>query len=101
MMFSFISYSRVSSTYEEREKEKGMSPYISDVQRLREQIALEIQAMHTGFQGIAVGVAKHQFIEARMHRIGEYEDQLAEHLGREQVGLMRSQKERDKSSKAA
>ncbi|HYU73488.1 MAG TPA: hypothetical protein VEL31_12480 [Ktedonobacteraceae bacterium] len=63
----------------------------SEVQRLREQIELEIQAMHHGFQGIAVGVTKHQFIEARMHRIGQYEDQLAEHIGKEQATALTCQ----------
>ncbi|HZO72396.1 MAG TPA: hypothetical protein VFB60_09350 [Ktedonobacteraceae bacterium] len=55
----------------------------SEVARLREQITAEIEAMHRGFKSFAVGVARHEFIRARMERIGGHQDLLAEHLGPE------------------
>lgn len=63
----------------------------SQVQQLREQIDQEIESMRRGLHGVAVGVAKHQCIEARMHRIGQYEDQLAEHIGKQQAALFTCQ----------
>ena len=57
----------------------------SEVQQLREQIDLEIESMRRGLHGVAAGVAKHQFIEARMHQLGMYEDQLAQHVGEERA----------------
>ncbi len=58
-----------------------MDESVSEVARLREQIAAEIEAMHRGFKSFAVGTARHEFIRARMERIGGHQDQLAEHLG--------------------
>jgi hypothetical protein len=57
----------------------------SDVQSLREQIEAEIASMRLGLSGLAAGVAKHQFIEAKMHQVGTYEDQLATQIGEEQA----------------
>ena len=63
----------------------------SEIQCLREQIEAEIASMRQGFSGLAAGVAKHHFIEARMHRIGQYEDQLAQHLGKEEASQLTCQ----------
>ncbi len=63
----------------------------SEVQQLREQIEREMQAMNLGLSGVAAGVAKHQFIEARMQRIGQFEDQLAQHIGQHQATLFSCQ----------
>jgi len=49
----------------------------SDVQYLRERIEAEIASMRLGLYGLAAGMAKHQFIEAKMQRIGLAEDELA------------------------
>lgn len=63
----------------------------SKVAQLRASIEQEIVAMRLGLSGLAVGTAKHQFIEAKMHRIGAYEDQLATHIGEEQAILFSCQ----------
>lgn len=52
----------------------------SEVARLREQIALELEAMLRGMQGLAV-TARHDFILARMDRVGIYQDSLANQIG--------------------
>ena len=53
----------------------------SDVALLRQRIEQEIEAMQRGVSGLALGVARHQFILARMERVGEVQDQLAAHIG--------------------
>lgn len=53
----------------------------SEIARLREQIELEVEAMHRGMYGLAQGRARHAFIQARMQRIGEYHDTLAKEVG--------------------
>jgi hypothetical protein len=63
----------------------------SEVAQLRESIELELVAMRLGLSGLAAGTAKHQFIEARMHQLGTYEDQLTTHIGREQAVLFSCQ----------
>ncbi len=57
----------------------------SEIRQLRERIEQEFISMRLGLYGLAAGVAKHQFIEARMHQVGSYEDQLATHVGEEQA----------------
>ncbi len=59
----------------------------SEIRQLRERIEQEFVSMRLGLYGLAAGVAKHQFIEARMHQAGSYEDQLATHVGEEQAAL--------------
>ena len=41
--------------------------------------------MRLGLTGLAAGVTKHHFIEAKMHRLGTYEDALATHIGKEEA----------------
>lgn len=53
----------------------------SEVARLREQIELQLLAMQQGLRGLASGSARHAFIQARMQRIGEYQLDLARHIG--------------------
>lgn len=53
----------------------------SEVARIRQQIALEIEAMNLGMSGLATGCARHDFIHARMERIGACHDDLARHVG--------------------
>ncbi len=52
----------------------------SEVQQLRERIELEMQSMRNGLTGLAVGVTRHQFIEARYRRLGQLADELAAHI---------------------
>jgi hypothetical protein len=59
----------------------------SEVAQLRTRIEEELQAMRQGLYGLAAGVSRHQFIEAKMHQLGTYEDQLATHIGNEQATL--------------
>ena len=63
----------------------------SEVVQLRESIETELASMQQGLNGLATGVTKHQLIEARMHRLGIYEDQLAKHIGGEQAVLFSCQ----------
>jgi len=55
---------------------------MSDIARLRRQIIQEMEAMHHGFAGFAVGIARHEFIHARMQRIYDHQEHLAEHIGK-------------------
>jgi hypothetical protein len=59
--------------------------------QLRLQIEQELTSMRQGLSGLAAGTAKHQFIEAKMKRLGAYEDQLATHIGGEQAILFSCQ----------
>jgi hypothetical protein len=58
-----------------------MGKHESEVSRLRQSIEEEIEAMHRGFSAISAGTARHEFIKARMERIGNQQDRLAEHVG--------------------
>lgn len=53
----------------------------SEVAQLRQQIALELDAMRRGLLGISSGSARHAFINARMERIGGCQDMLASSIG--------------------
>jgi hypothetical protein len=53
----------------------------SEVAQLRQQIALELDAMRRGLFGISTGSARHAFIHARMERIGVCQDTLANSIG--------------------
>jgi hypothetical protein len=63
----------------------------SEVANLRNSIETELAAMHRGLNGLAAGVAKHQFIESKMKQLGGLEDQLAQHVGGEQALLFSCQ----------
>jgi hypothetical protein len=52
----------------------------SEVARLREQIELELEAMQRGMHGLAI-TARHDFILARLDRVGTYQDKLADQIG--------------------
>ena len=52
----------------------------SAVAQLREQIEWELEAMRLGLQGLAV-TARHDFILARIDRVGVYQDKLADQIG--------------------
>jgi len=53
----------------------------SEVAQLRQQIALEVDAMRHGLLGISTGTARHAFIHARMERVGACQDTLARSIG--------------------
>lgn len=53
----------------------------SEVAQLRQQIALELDAMRRGLLGISTGSARHAFIHARMERVGVCQDTLANVIG--------------------
>jgi hypothetical protein len=56
----------------------------SEVARLRAQMEAEAQAARWALGGIALGVAKHQFITQRMERMGMLHEELNELLGEEE-----------------
>jgi hypothetical protein len=55
---------------------------MSDIARLRCQIVQEMEAMRHVFDGCAVGIARHEFIHARMQRIYDHQQHLAKHIGK-------------------
>ncbi len=65
-----------------------MDKSVSEVARLRQQIADELEAMQRGFKGFAAGVARHEFIQARMERIGGSQEELAEYVGQDDAATM-------------
>ncbi len=54
----------------------------SEIARLRQQIELELDAMHRGMTGVALGTTRHAFIQARMERIEACHDTLAQQIGK-------------------
>jgi hypothetical protein len=62
-------------------KEASAMSHKSEVAELRQQIALELDAMRRGLLGISAGTARHAFIHARMERIGACQDTLANSIG--------------------
>lgn len=53
---------------------------MSEVAALRQRIAAEYEAAFNGLYGLA-SVARHEFIEAKYHRISELHEQLVDHVG--------------------
>jgi hypothetical protein len=53
----------------------------SEIAEVRRQIELELEAMRSGMNGLTLGTARHAFIQARMERIGAFQDRLAIHVG--------------------
>jgi hypothetical protein len=63
----------------------------SEVAQMRAQIELEYEAMKRGLVGVAAGVAKHRFIVAKMERVGQLTDRLAQQIGQEQANTIAAQ----------
>lgn len=63
----------------------------STVAQMRAQIELEYVAMKRGLVGVAAGVAKHRFIAAKMERVGQLTDRLAQQIGQEQANTIAAQ----------
>ncbi|MGB8346282.1 MAG: hypothetical protein WCD86_15470 [Ktedonobacteraceae bacterium] len=53
----------------------------SEVARLRYQIEQEYRAAELALNGFAAGVARHDFITAKMERVGECRKELAKFVG--------------------
>ena len=58
---------------------------VSEVARLRERVRLEYEAMMRGLSGVAEGAAMHEFISARMARVGGYHDKLVKEIGEDEA----------------
>jgi hypothetical protein len=58
----------------------------SEVARLKECLRLEAEAAFQGLYGYAE-VAKHEIIQQKLERVGEFFEQLKEHLGEEDAAL--------------
>ena len=53
----------------------------SEIMRLRARIEAELEAAHAALSSPALGTAKHDYINARMERIGGYQQSLAILIG--------------------
>jgi len=53
----------------------------SEVARLRYQIEQEYRAAELAMNGFAMGVSRHDFINAKMERVGECRKELAQFVG--------------------
>ena len=73
----------------------------SEVARIMRQIELEYEAAQRGMYGYAAGVAKHEFITARMVNIGACHEQLKTLVGEEQavVALAQALEQADNETK--
>lgn len=60
---------------------------MSEVARLRQQIEQEIESMRMDFTGYAAGGARHDFIRAKMERVGGHQEKLAENIGEKQAAM--------------
>ncbi len=58
---------------------------VSEVARLRERVKLEYEAMMRGLNGFAEGTAMHEFISARMARVGNYHEELVKEIGEDEA----------------
>ena len=62
-----------------------MQTNISEVARMRQQIAAEYLSAQLGLSGLAEGTTRHSFITTKMERMGESFETLAEMMGKEQA----------------
>ncbi len=60
----------------------------SEVAHLRQQIEMQLVAMRRGLTGLSSGSARHAFINARMERIGDYQNSLESQLGESAATLL-------------
>ena len=58
---------------------------VSEIAELRERLANEYMAAKWGLTGLAYGIPKHEFITARMERMGESQKELEAYVGKEQA----------------
>jgi hypothetical protein len=57
----------------------------SDVTRLLKQIEQEYHASKLGLEGLASGTARHDFIQQRTEKIGQFHEHLSNLIGPEQA----------------
>lgn len=53
----------------------------SEVAQLRRQIELELESLQRGLYALSSGGARHAFINAKMDRVGAYQEVLADQVG--------------------
>jgi hypothetical protein len=58
-----------------------IEPHKSEVARLREQIELEYEASRLALYGPAMGIARHEIIQAHMANAQQYGQRLIEQIG--------------------
>jgi len=61
-----------------------MRDNLSEVARIREQIAAEYDAARRGLEGSAI-ISRHEFIAARMDNVGRSYNELAQLLGEQEA----------------
>jgi len=57
---------------------------VSEVARLMQQIEIECQAAKRGLEGLAI-VASHDSINARMEKLWDYRQELAQEVGEQEA----------------
>ncbi len=63
----------------------------SEVAKLLSQISEEYEAAQRGLTGLAYGTSKHEFITARMERMGQLQTELQSLVGDQAVALVAEQ----------
>ncbi len=63
----------------------------SEVARLLSQISAEYEAAQRGLTGLAYGTATHEFITARMERMGQLHTQLQSLVGDQAIAMVADQ----------
>jgi len=63
----------------------------SEVAKLLSQISAEYEAAQRGLTGLAYGTAKHEFITARMERMGQLHTELQSLVGDQAIALVAEQ----------
>ena len=63
----------------------------SEVARLLSQISAEYEAAQRGLTGLAYGTSKHEFITARMERMGLLHTQLQSLVGDQAIAMVADQ----------
>jgi hypothetical protein len=63
----------------------------SEVAKLLSQISAEYEAAQRGLTGLAYGTSKHEFITARMERMGQLQTELQSLVGDQAVALVAEQ----------
>jgi len=63
----------------------------SEVARLLSQISAEYEAAQRGLTGLAYGTSMHEFITARMERMGQLHTQLQSLVGDQAIAMVSDQ----------
>jgi len=63
----------------------------SEVAKLLSQISAEYEAAQRGLTGLAYGTSKHEFITARMERMGQLHTELQSLVGDQAIALVTEQ----------